>query len=315
MASYFSQLDPEQQHMVNLALRLSRGDDRKVRKSLLEAMIVESSLRNLSYGDRDSEGVLQQRPSTGWGPASESAKTDILQYLARARGLVGGGFQGGAGALAQAVQHSAFPDRYADHRAEARALLTGAPVGPMVGAGGYGGTASYGSAGAKRAAVGGANKELALQLLGMTSSYGRSRDASGLLMSAAGVAQARGAPVTPYHPTPYGNFPGYGGPYPGGIEPILTRLAQRFGLDITSGLRSPSQNNAVGGAANSWHMQGRAADVAPNEGRVQDFIRFAKNHPGKFLEFFYDPLGWYIKNGQIVQGAIGGHDDHLHYAI
>lgn len=312
MATYYSQLDPEQQHMVDLGLRLSRGDPRKIRKSLLEAMIVESSLRNLDYGDRDSEGVLQQRPSTGWGPASESAKTDILQYLARARQTLAGGFQGGAGALAQAVQRSAFPGRYREHAAEAAALLKGAPVGPLMGGPGYGAPASYGSRGDKRAAVQGANRELALQLLGMTSSYGRSRDASGLLMAAGAARQAQSSPVTPYSPANYAPFTGG---YPGGISPMILKLARRFGLDITSGLRTPAQNAATGGAPGSYHLQGRAGDVDPQEGRIQDFIRFAKNHPGKFMEFFYDPLGWYIKNGEILQGAIGGHDDHLHYAI
>jgi hypothetical protein len=33
------------------------------------AALQESHLHNLSYGDRDSVGVFQQRPSEGWGPA------------------------------------------------------------------------------------------------------------------------------------------------------------------------------------------------------------------------------------------------------
>ena len=33
------------------------------------AALQESKLHNLSYGDRDSVGVFQQRPSEGWGPA------------------------------------------------------------------------------------------------------------------------------------------------------------------------------------------------------------------------------------------------------
>jgi hypothetical protein len=31
----------------------------------------ESKLHNLDYGDRDSVGIFQQRPSEGWGPASQ----------------------------------------------------------------------------------------------------------------------------------------------------------------------------------------------------------------------------------------------------
>jgi hypothetical protein len=35
------------------------------------AALQESHLHNLSYGDRDSVGVFQQRPSEGWGPAAK----------------------------------------------------------------------------------------------------------------------------------------------------------------------------------------------------------------------------------------------------
>jgi hypothetical protein len=35
------------------------------------AALQESKLHNLGYGDRDSVGIFQQRPSEGWGPASQ----------------------------------------------------------------------------------------------------------------------------------------------------------------------------------------------------------------------------------------------------
>lgn len=38
-----------------------------------------------------------------------------------------------------------------------------------------------------------------------------------------------------------------------------------------------------------------------------------KRPPG-LLEVFYDPLGYYFDSGRIVQGAIGGHGDHVHVA-
>ena len=31
----------------------------------------ESGLRNVDYGDRDSLGLMQQRPSMGWGTAAQ----------------------------------------------------------------------------------------------------------------------------------------------------------------------------------------------------------------------------------------------------
>ena len=114
--------------MIALARSLSAGYGPRVRKSLFEAMAVESNYRNLNYGDRDSQGVLQQRPSTGWGPPG-NARTDIMQYLSKAGALVQRGFRGTAGQLAQAIQGSAFPGRYDEHRGEASALLGGAGAG------------------------------------------------------------------------------------------------------------------------------------------------------------------------------------------
>ncbi len=91
----------------------------------LSAAMQESSLLNLDYGDRDSLGLFQQRPSTGWGtPAQVTDPT----YASR---LFFGGPAGPnrgitAGLLdipgwnaktvtqaAQAVQRSAYPDAYA----------------------------------------------------------------------------------------------------------------------------------------------------------------------------------------------------------
>lgn len=85
----------------------------------------ESWLRNLDWGDRDSLGLFQQRPSTGWGTP---AQIQDRSYAIRAffggpgdpsgtgtRGLLDiPGWQSMSFAdAAQAVQISAFPDRYA----------------------------------------------------------------------------------------------------------------------------------------------------------------------------------------------------------
>src|SRR5215475_11392714 len=52
------------------------------------AAMQETHLHNLDYGDRDSVGIFQQRPSEGWGPASKLvspvyASTKFFQALAR----------------------------------------------------------------------------------------------------------------------------------------------------------------------------------------------------------------------------------------
>lgn len=85
----------------------------------------ESHLKNIDYGDRDSIGLFQQRPSSGWGSVSQIRDP---RYAARA--FFGGPNSPTPGSnpglldisrwqhmnltdAAQAVQRSAFPDAYA----------------------------------------------------------------------------------------------------------------------------------------------------------------------------------------------------------
>jgi len=88
----------------------------------LQAGMTESRLHNLNYGDRDSLGIFQMRPSTGWGTPAQV--TDV-EYQINAfyggpdfppgnPGLldVQGWEQMRPGDAAQAVERSAFPDRY-----------------------------------------------------------------------------------------------------------------------------------------------------------------------------------------------------------
>lgn len=91
--------------------------------------IQESSLRNIDYGDRDSIGLFQQRPSQGWGTVEQIMdpyySTDQF-YEALVR--VDGWQQMEVTEAAQAVQRSAFPEAYADHEEEGRlwaSALTG----------------------------------------------------------------------------------------------------------------------------------------------------------------------------------------------
>jgi hypothetical protein len=95
----------------------------------------ESSLRNIDYGDRDSLGLFQQRPSTGWGSADQ-----LLTPSHAARLFFGGPSNPNTGvtrglldirgwqsmsvtAAAQAVQISAYPEAYAKWESSARSWL------------------------------------------------------------------------------------------------------------------------------------------------------------------------------------------------
>jgi hypothetical protein len=98
--------------------------------SLMTAL-QESGLRNISYGDRDSVGLFQQR--TPWGTfdqrmnQAESARMFFQGGHGGQRGLFDIGNRGSMSLTqaAQAVQVSAFPNAYAKWEDEARTLLSG----------------------------------------------------------------------------------------------------------------------------------------------------------------------------------------------
>lgn len=80
----------------------------------LMAAIVESGLRNVHYGDRDSLGLFQQRPSAGWGTPDQILNPQYAaqKFFSALKGLGDRRLQMNMGQAAQAVQRSAYPDRY-----------------------------------------------------------------------------------------------------------------------------------------------------------------------------------------------------------
>lgn len=92
----------------------------------------ESGLRNLDYGDRDSLGLFQQRPSQGWGSEAEIldpwySSGKFYEALAK----IDGWEDVDINDIAQKVQISGFPDAYGKHTANATAVaksLLGEPA-------------------------------------------------------------------------------------------------------------------------------------------------------------------------------------------
>jgi hypothetical protein len=89
----------------------------------LAAALQESNLHNLGHGDRDSLGLFQQRPSQGWGTASQVmdptyAATAFFTHLSK----VDGWENLPVTTAAQEVQRSGAPNAYARWESEARAL-------------------------------------------------------------------------------------------------------------------------------------------------------------------------------------------------
>jgi cell wall-associated NlpC family hydrolase len=87
----------------------------------------ESTLRNLPYGDRDSVGLFQQRPSSGWGSVQELTTPSIAarkfyDALLKVPGWIGMPLT----VAAQTVQRSAFPLAYAKWEPLAGSIVGGA---------------------------------------------------------------------------------------------------------------------------------------------------------------------------------------------
>lgn len=126
-------LDAEQADNAALIIRIGRelGVSDKGIATALATSMVESWMRNLDWGDRDSLGLFQQRPSTGWGTAEQirDRERSIRVFYGGAgdpngtttRGLldIAGWESMSLRDAAQAVQISAYPDRYSQWEAQA----------------------------------------------------------------------------------------------------------------------------------------------------------------------------------------------------
>ena len=128
-------LSGEQVSYAKLFWELARKDSRLGDRAAVVGIAMalqESGLRNLSYGDRDSVGLAQQRPSQGWG-----TRAQILVPILTVRAFYGiaahtdnpglvdipGWRQLSVAQAAQRVQRSAFPMAYAKHEKAANGLV------------------------------------------------------------------------------------------------------------------------------------------------------------------------------------------------
>jgi Peptidase family M23 len=138
-----SQLDEEQSK--NAAIIIEEGrklgaSEHDIKIAIATAM-QESTLRNLDYGDADSVGLFQQRPSMDWGSVEELTTPAIAaQRFFQGHGTnpglldVEGREQMSIAQAAQTVQRSAFPDAYAQHEALANEVVDTATIAAPAGA-------------------------------------------------------------------------------------------------------------------------------------------------------------------------------------
>jgi hypothetical protein len=122
-----AQIDNEQARWTTLmaAIAQRRGLPPRATTIAIATAFQESRIHNLDYGDRDSVGLFQQRPSQGWGTREqildpEYAINTFYNSLAKVDGYEAMIITDAA----QQVQRSGFPGAYAHHEDYARALAS-----------------------------------------------------------------------------------------------------------------------------------------------------------------------------------------------
>jgi len=120
-------LDLEQARLTSIIVGLSvrRGLPPRAALIAMATIYQETGIRNLDYGDRDSVGLFQQRPSQGWGTAEQLqdpyyATGKFYDALVKIEGWQDGDIND----VAQQVQRSGYPEAYRDHESDARALAS-----------------------------------------------------------------------------------------------------------------------------------------------------------------------------------------------
>ena len=107
------------------AISVQRGMPARAATIALATAYQESDLRNLEYGDRDSLGLFQQRPSQGWGSRAQLLDPYFsVNAFYDALAQVDGYLTMPVTQAAQQVQRSGFPGAYADHEQDARVLAS-----------------------------------------------------------------------------------------------------------------------------------------------------------------------------------------------
>jgi hypothetical protein len=129
-------IDLDQAHYASIIVGLSvkRRLAPRAASIAMATAYQETGIRNLDYGDRDSVGLFQQRPSQGWGTAKQLqdpyyATGKFYDALVKIKNWETDDIND----VAQKVQRSGYPEAYRDHEADARVLastLTGhSPAG------------------------------------------------------------------------------------------------------------------------------------------------------------------------------------------
>ena len=124
-SSYWLAVDQSENAALISGLAIQRGMPARAASIALATALQESKLRNIDYGDLDSVGLFQQRPSQDWGTVAQimdpvysaNAFYDVLAQVPDYVNLP-------INDAAQIVQRSGFPHAYAQHEPLSRAFAS-----------------------------------------------------------------------------------------------------------------------------------------------------------------------------------------------
>lgn len=292
------------------------------REALIEAGLVEANLTNPGGGDRDSVGSLQERSHYGSRRRRLNRRAAARRFLGEAKAHRGKKMS--SGQLAQAVQRSAFPERYDQRDREAKRIIRNL--------GGKGGTGGGVGTPGRTVKLGGVDRSdqrkkiVAQYLLSQSNKsadekdddpYGL-KDSNSLLTTLVALKQAKDTPSRKVR------VRGRKGSVPAGkggktdIESLL-RLAQKMGLTVREHPKYDKVDPVhVKGSLHyrrARRSPGAAGDVSGNPRAMAKFSRVVARRYGRDVEelFYNGPGGRNIKNGKRVpRGFVDGHGSHVH---
>src|SRR5215218_1638108 len=118
-------LEQAQYASIIVGLSVKRGLPPRAASIAMATVYQETGIRNLDYGDSDSVGLFQQRPSQGWGTRKQLldpyyATDKFYDALVK----IDDWETADITTVAQRIQNSSYPDAYRDHEADARVLAS-----------------------------------------------------------------------------------------------------------------------------------------------------------------------------------------------
>jgi hypothetical protein len=301
-----------------------KGATAKELKAAIETGLVESNLTNIKGGDRDSSGWRQERASSYPGKNRNDVKAGASRFFNETRAVRGKYKK--SGDLAQAVQRSAFPGKYAQRGKEAQQILRKLDKGG-------GGSSGGGSAVDKGINLPGVDrsdqrKQIVAQYLlsrnqeqDPDDKYGLKQSNSMLQMlvalKQAGDTSAKTIRVPGAKSKGGSSSKVRDGGGWAGTEKLVKGATPGSG----SGKRSPANNAAVGGAQGSDHLTTNRRSFAEDIGAAgARGDRIAKK-TARRLGIKGNVIGTYNRHTVKVGGRtysvqilwkVKGHHDHVH---